>query len=43
MKATSRITNAIADIPRIEYMARRPESTHSARPARAPYSDAPSP
>ena len=43
MKATSRITNAIADIPKMEYIARRPESTHSPWPERAPYSDAPNP
>ena len=43
MKATSRITNAVAAIPATTYMARRPESTHSTRPVRAPYSEAPSP
>ena len=43
MKATSRITNAVAAIPATTYMARLPESTHSTSPVRAPYSEAPSP
>ncbi len=41
--ADSRITNAIVISPASAYTDRRPESIHSRRPVRAPYSDAPAP
>ena len=34
--AASRITNATAAVPASAYTARRPDATHSRRPARAP-------
>src|SRR5579863_4611193 len=43
MNATSRITTATVTIAASAYTERRPESTQSRRPLRAPYSEAPIP
>ena len=41
--AISSSANAIVRMPASEYTERRPERDHSARPLRAPYSEAPMP